>query len=694
MRKNYTKTLMLIFTVSMIAFILPDAFAEPCGETDTITTSYVTLTSTPNSITIDLSPENVGCELPDGEVLYNVISLEVGRDVLDIIGIENKETSYTFDGLTPDTPYAVDIDVFYGGFYNNGVLVGDLDQPIQTKSISDPLPLPKEPIECEPTATTTTCAIDDNTLGPLPESGEGQLPEPEEGQLPEPVAGQLPEPVAGQLPESEEESCVDLDDLELTLTSTYDSITATWSDLPICDVPLDAKSIHLFKNEGNLIHSASDVSGSSSYTFSDLDSDNLYEVELVIHYDETFTDIAGSVFETINTEVDCIFFDERFDDFYPSLSSNADSITATWPDGPYCYVPIDAIVSTTLSLDYGGHIPAVSGHTFLDLQSLTLYTVELEFTYTDDGGDGVHTFYQNIYTKDVDYVEPNPPVIDSILEEESKGGCSGDCTPPTIGLDKDNKRLVDNGFSYNNNPVDVIAWHTPYPLITAIVNQTNTVEITVYDNQGIFYLDMIQFGLGLEDLGQALHDVEVLIEVHLEAVYSENTVIVEKVVIRDRDNLIDTFSVFAVTEVVDCIDDEFDEQCLKVTLKYSYRESTINNMMVVNVSDIARNTQNFYFNDGVEVIGESMNPTPFVILQNKLTNQQTTDLTLTLYRTDKINHIWMDENGIEYLKTGVNEFDRITPATPYTCNDPPLSEVNVPTRNNCHFRALVSFWNQ
>lgn len=282
----------------------------------------------------------------------------------------------------------------------------------------------------------------------------------------------------------------------------------------------------------------------------------------------------------------------------------------------------------------------------------------------------------------------------TLIDEPSSGGCSGDCTPPTIGLDEDNKRIVDNGFSYNNNPVNVIQWHTPYPLITAIVNEANIVEIIAYDNGGIYNLSMVQFGLGLEDFGQSLHDIEVLIEVHLEPLYSENTVIVEKVVIRDRDNLIDTYSVFAVTEPVQCIDNETDEKCLKVSIQYTYREATINNMMVVNVVDNSRNTQNFYLNDGVEVIGASMNPVPYVIIPNKQTSQQTENLTKVLYQIDKVNHIWIDHNAIEYLQVSDGTFERLTPAESYKCNDPPLDEINVPTRQNCNFRALTSIWDQ
>jgi len=63
-----------------------------------------------------------------------------------------------------------------------------------------------------------------------------------------------------------------------------------------------------------------------------------------------------------------------------------------------------------------------------------------------------------------------------------------------------------------------------------------------------------------------------------------------------------------------------------------------------------------------------------------------------LFRTDKVNNIWTDENGIEYLQISENRFDRITPAEPYKCTDPPLDEVKVPTRSNCNFRALTALW--
>jgi len=236
------------------------------------------------------------------------------------------------------------------------------------------------------------------------------------------------------------------------------------------------------------------------------------------------------------------------------------------------------------------------------------------------------------------------------------GGCN-DCTPPTLGLDKNFIRLVDNGFSYNGNSIQVEKWHTPFPLINATVGEMNTVEIIIYENQGVNNIKLVQFGLGATEIGQPLNDLEVLIEVWLDI--NNNNFAIEEIVINDEDNLIESSSVSAVADVVKCMSDSNTKVCLKVTLQYSYREATINNVMLVNAADKYRNSQNFYFNEGINVLGESLNEPPTYILQNKRGSQQTEDLTLTLTRTDKVNNIWTDNYGIEYLQISDDRFDRI-----------------------------------
>ena len=64
---------------------------------------------------------------------------------------------------------------------------------------------------------------------------------------------------------------------------------------------------------------------------------------------------------------------------------------------------------------------------------------------------------------------------------------------------------------------------------------------------------------------------------------------------------------------------------------------------------------------------------------------------LTLTQIDKINDIWKDIHDVEYQNNN-GSFDRITSYNSWTCNDPPLEELNVPTRQNCNFRALTTIW--
>lgn len=311
---------------------------------------------------------------------------------------------------------------------------------------------------------------------------------------------------------------------------------------------------------------------------------------------------------------------------------------------------------------------------------------------TDGGGIDDGTEVNICGTDPLDSTDDYDCTINDSDNKKKNGACA-DCTPPTLGLTVDFKRVVDNGFSYNYNPVDVQKWYTPFPLINATVGKLNTVDILVYENNGIHNMRMVQFGLGATHLGQPLHDLEVLIEVPLISNGSDDFIETGEINIRDPDNLIYNDSVMAHANVTECIDDIIIEECVRIRIHYSYRENTINSMMVVSASDKPRNSQLFYFNHGVQVLGDSVNEPPTYILHNKQTNQQTENLTLTLTRTDKINHIWEDENKIEYLKISEDRFDRITPAAPWECNDPSLDEVNVPTRNNCNFRALVSFWN-
>jgi len=156
-------------------------------------------------------------------------------------------------------------------------------------------------------------------------------------------------------------------------------------------------------------------------------------------------------------------------------------------------------------------------------------------------------------------------------------------------------------------------------------------------------LKMVQFGLGGNFIGQSLSTFEVIIEVPLFNNGTSNSLETDEITITDEDNLIENSSVNATASIVSCGAISLD--CGKVVLEYSYREATLNNIMLVNVWDNPRNPQNFYFNDGIKVVGESLNPADIIYthVPNDLYPQKQGLVKLT--QIDRAEKLWVDAYG-------------------------------------------------
>jgi len=229
----------------------------------------------------------------------------------------------------------------------------------------------------------------------------------------------------------------------------------------------------------------------------------------------------------------------------------------------------------------------------------------------------------------------------SVPSKSNNLACWGDCTSPTIGLTNNGARMVDGGFSYNGNSVDAIDFHTPFPLISAQIGKTNTVIVKVFDEYGTQGIRLVQFGLGLPEIDSPLNNAEAVIEIWFEH-GGDN---IEEVKIFDRHNLIENSSIKTQTKMVDCKEGS-TSQCTQVTMKYKYREAPIYNIMRVEVMDSYRNAQATTFNDGVEVLGESMNPADKlniipVTLQQYPQKRGLVELT----QIDRSEQLWTDPYG-------------------------------------------------
>jgi hypothetical protein len=186
-------------------------------------------------------------------------------------------------------------------------------------------------------------------------------------------------------------------------------------------------------------------------------------------------------------------------------------------------------------------------------------------------------------------------VIDAIL---FLGGSSGSTVPPTLGLDMNNKRIVEGGFSFNGNPVDVEQYYTPYPLITTPVGQNNTVKLKIYENRGPDNITHVGLSYGLGK-GEIFNEGRATIE------YDKTFDGIEYVTIFDPKHVLGSVNVTTTTTNCSILN---KDMCLEVTFDHIFRESLEYNMVATNIWDFQRNSWQNYFNHGIHIIGESMNP--------------------------------------------------------------------------------------
>ena len=185
----------------------------------------------------------------------------------------------------------------------------------------------------------------------------------------------------------------------------------------------------------------------------------------------------------------------------------------------------------------------------------------------------------------------------STSTEISGSGCA-DCTPPTLGVDFNSKRMVTNGFSYNANPVDVSLYYTPYPLITANIGHNNTAEFKIYENSGVDKIRHFDFAFGLAK-GQILSDSKARIEWDKKWDGTEITTLI------DPNNVLQNVTIS--TQTISC-QDTSNDQCLLLIVFHTFRESLEFDIVATNVWDEHRNAWQNYYNHGIHITGESLNP--------------------------------------------------------------------------------------
>jgi len=290
---------------------------------------------------------------------------------------------------------------------------------------------------------------------------------------------------------------------------------------------------------------------------------------------------------------------------FSAAKTAPNQITLTWTEN------VDSILNSASAgnpFTLGNTTLTVTGTSSLDgtgnIQVLTLSGIiedgsNITVSYDKDAGNGDIT--------DAVTYSPNPaPDINNvnvfgISENNSNSGgkCDGDCEEPTLGVDARGKRMVSNGFTYNEMPVDVERFFTPYPLITVNVGEENRADFKIYDNMGPEKIKHFSFAFGLGK-NQVISQSKAMIELDIDFTGKET------VTLTDPEKVLGDVKV--ETSQVSCNGDG-GANCLGVSIFHTFRAPLDFNIVATDVWDTKRNAWQNYFNHGIEVVGQSLNPT-------------------------------------------------------------------------------------
>lgn len=234
-----------------------------------------------------------------------------------------------------------------------------------------------------------------------------------------------------------------------------------------------------------------------------------------------------------------------------------------------------------------------------------------------------------------------------LLSGTSGSGCSGDCISPTLGLNKNNQRVVDLGFSYNSNPVDVERWYTDYPLIKVETGKMNVLQVKVFDDRGINNIRVIRIAFGVPEVGQ-LYSGETIVE------FFPNEILGNQINVIDKNHLLDKIKIR--TWPTQCNKSDLEYSCLLFRMEHMFREAPLANPIGISVSDNSRNSAQFYFNEGVKVAGASFNPPNEVVIPLHTKSGEHA----RLIQIDRENDIWIDSDQNFWTKNSYNTWYKIS----------------------------------
>ncbi len=282
-----------------------------------------------------------------------------------------------------------------------------------------------------------------------------------------------------------------------------------------------------------------------------------------------------------------------------------------------------------------GYVDETMGTIFDGLEGCAVETFGegslTDFDYPYFEGEGERTLWI------VCEIEEEPEV-----EDNNGGGSCNNCTPPTLGLNKQGdfspeKRLVVGGFTCNGQTVDVMHYFTEFPTVTNAVGEPLRCTFKIYEDTGADNIRHFEFAVG-KKVGDAMSEEQGKITWDRDHLLVSTTTYDE--------NLFRNVSIFPSTNLVNCTPDASAPRCLQLNLSATPKEPLVEDIIVkTNVWDQRRNAKTNFYNDGIDFVGNTENTLPyFTVLDGRhgSVNIYTTDFTLEdqTHAIDQYGQTW------------------------------------------------------
>ena len=172
------------------------------------------------------------------------------------------------------------------------------------------------------------------------------------------------------------------------------------------------------------------------------------------------------------------------------------------------------------------------------------------------------------------------------------GGCSGDCYPPTLGLDDRGNVRVDKGLTINSQEFDVEFYGQTLPTQTFKTGEKTTILLKIYENTSPEFLSHIELHFNTYD--------KVL----------EGTTIEESSVsiVWDDTGGDEVYGVYGDESMIKNVDihHEIQDNLAFVTFEFEWVGTMQKSTLMTKIWDEKRNSVQNYFYDASEVIDESI----------------------------------------------------------------------------------------